>query len=280
MQYEKITEHAWLDRTNETPFLFFPALRTLGFRHGFSTRLGGVSEGCYASMNLGFRRGDSEENVRENYRRICSSIGINQEDLVFTDQVHGVRVRTARAEDKGKGYRRERDYSEVDGQITNEREVPLLAFSADCTPLYFADPVRKAIGLTHSGWKGTAHRIGAETVKRMTEEYGCKPSDITAVIGPSIGPECYEVGSEVYEEFGHFYTKEQMSRIFAPSAKGNPGKYQLNLWEANRLVLQDAGLCGEKIIVSGVCTYCREDLMFSHRRNGSQRGSMAAFLTL
>lgn len=277
MNYEKITEHAWLDRTGDTPYLFFPVLRGLGVRHGFSTRLGGVSEGCFATMNLGFRRGDSEENVRENYRRICAAIGIQAEDLVFTDQVHKIHIRIACAQDKGKGYRRERDYREIDGQITNEENLPLLVFAADCVPLYLVDPVRRAIGLVHSGWRGTAAGIGAAAVRRMSEVYGSDPKDITAVIGPSIGPDHYEVGAEVRGAFEAYYTGEQLEACFCPSG---PDRYLLDLWTANRIVLTRAGLSAEHVIVSGACTWSLPELFFSHRRDGSSRGSMAAFLCL
>ena len=278
MNYEKITEHAWLDRTGETPFLFFPVLRDLGIRHGFSTRLGGVSQGCYATMNLGFRRGDSEENVIENYRRICSAIGIVPEDLVFTDQVHKTNIRVASASDKGKGYCRERDYEEIDGHITDEENLPLLAFAADCVPLYFVDPVRGAIGLAHSGWKGTAAGIGAVTVDRLAKVYNSRREDIVAVIGPSIGPDCYEVGAEVREAFGTHYTKEQMEECFRPSTR--PDRYLLDLWTANQIVLTQAGLRPDHIIISGACTWSLPELFFSHRRSGGNRGSMAAFLCL
>lgn len=278
MKYEKITETTWLDRTGEAPFLFFPALREQNIRHGFSSRIGGVSSGCYATMNLGFHRGDSDENVIENYRRICTSIGIVPEDLVFTDQVHKTKVRTAHSCDKGKGYNKIRDYSEIDGHITREENLPLLAFSADCVPLFFADPSVRAVGLSHSGWKGTAHKIGPVTVRRMEEEFGCCPGNIIAVVGPSIGPECYEVGSEVYEEFERSFSSDLIEHIFTPG--NSDGKSFLNLWEANRLTLLEAGLKEENIIISGVCTACHPELLFSHRKYGRMRGSMAAFITL
>lgn len=278
MKYEKITETTWLDRTGEAPYLFFPVLRELGIRHGFSTRIGGVSSGCYATMNLGFNRGDSDENVTENYRRICASIGIVPDDLVFTDQVHKTNVRLAHSADKGKGYNRKRDYSEIDGHITDEENLPLLVFSADCVPLYFVDPVKRAIGLSHSGWKGTADKIGAVTVNRMNAEFGSDRKDIVAVIGPSIGPECYEVGEEVKNRFQESYDPEQIEELFVPS--GSEGKWYLNLWEANRQTLLRAGLPDENIIISGVCSALSPELLFSHRKYGAKRGSMAAFLSL
>ncbi|MDE7299493.1 MAG: peptidoglycan editing factor PgeF, partial [Lachnospiraceae bacterium] len=252
---------------------------------------GGVSRGIFASMNLGFRRGDAQENVMENYRLICSGMGIVPERLVFTDQVHGTVIRRAGEADCGKGIVSERDYSGVDGHITNEPDVPLLVFSADCVPIFLYDSRRRAIGAVHAGWKGTVGGIAAEAVRRMAEEFGSRPEDIFAVIGPSAGPDCYEVGEDVadrfYEEFGGRKMNVDAAglpnyrpEIVRPSDSGQPGKYLINLWEANRHMLMRAGLPEENIFVSGLCTICRQDLFFSHRATGGKRGSMAGFIML
>ena len=147
------------------PLLTSPALSETGLvRHGFSTRMGGVSRGPYASMNLSFTRGDDPEAVRENYRRAAAALGVEMESMTLAWQTHTANVRRIRREDRGKGVVRERDYRDVDGLVTDEPGITLVTFYADCVPLYFLDPVRRAIGLSHSGWRGTAARMGGATL--------------------------------------------------------------------------------------------------------------------
>ena len=149
------------------PFLSFPLLEETGIvTQGFSTRLGGVSEGDYSSMNVSFTRGDREEAVRENYRRLGEAIGFDCESLVCSDQTHTTNVRVMTEADRGKGFVRPKDYRDVDGMITNVPGLTLATFYADCVPLYFVDPVKRAIGLSHSGWRGTVGKIGKKTVVR------------------------------------------------------------------------------------------------------------------
>lgn len=273
-----INEFTILANVESTPYLKFPVLEQFDFiKHGFSTKLGGVSKGIYESMNLGFHRGDEDSNVRENYERICNSIGIRANDLVFTDQVHKANVRVATKDDLGKGIIRPRDYKEIDGHITNEPGVPLLVFAADCVPIYFVDPVKKAIGVTHSGWRGTVQKIGKVTVKEMETNYGSNPKDIVAVIGPCICKDCYEVSKDVADAFAKEFNQQEVDAFL--EAKPD-GKYQLDLWEANRLILLDAGLTMEHITVSSVCTMCNSDLLYSHRKSGDKRGSLAGFLSI
>jgi YfiH family protein len=168
----------------DTPYLEFELLADTGVvRHGFSTRLGGVSSGCYDSLNLSFTRGDSEDAVRENFRRIASSIGVRCEDMVFSQQTHTTNVRAVTEADRGGGITRPLEYRDVDGLITNVPGLCLVTFYADCVPLYFVDPVKKVIGLSHSGWRGTVGKIGKITVEQMCTRYGCNPSDIRAAVG-------------------------------------------------------------------------------------------------
>lgn len=248
-----------------------------GVRHGFSTRLGGVSEGHLSSMNLSFSRGDQEENVRENFRRIAAAIGFSAEELVFSDQTHTANVRVVTDADRGKGYAVPRDYKDVDGLITNVPGLVLATFYADCVPLYFVDPVHRAIGLSHSGWRGTVQKIGKVTVERMAEEYGSRPEDIYAAVGPSICQECYEVSRDVIEEFQKAFDTKWHSELFYEKADG---KYQLNLWKANEAVFLEAGIMPEHISVTDICTCCNSELLFSHRASRGMRGNLAAFLEL
>lgn len=185
-QDEKIP-HMNVKEAGEVTYLTYPAFEKLeGIIHGFSTRLGGVSRGIYSSMNLSFTRGDEEEAVKENYRRIAQAIGFRTDDIVTSDQTHTANVRKVTEADRGKGITVPRDYQDVDGMVTNVPGLVLTTFYADCVPLYFVDPVKCVIGLSHSGWRGTVAKIGKATVEKMKEEYGCHPEDILAAIGPSI----------------------------------------------------------------------------------------------
>ena len=152
-------------------------------------------------MNLSFTRGDDPEKVRENFRRMGMVIGFETKDLVLSDQTHTTNVRLVTEADRGKGFDRERDYTDVDGLVTDTPGLMLVTIYADCVPLYFVDPVHKAVGLSHSGWKGTVHRIGKVTLERMKEAFGTRPEDVQAAIGPSICQDCYEVSEDVARAF-------------------------------------------------------------------------------
>lgn len=259
------------------PYVSFPSLEKLSFiRHGFSTKLGGVSEGAYASLNLGFHRGDNENAVLENYRRICRSMQIPAEHLVFTDQTHDAVIKRVTKADCGKGIFVNKDYSGIDGLITNCSQVALVVFAADCVPIFFADPVSESIGVAHAGWRGTLEGIASSMVERMKSEFGINTRNLRAVIGPSICKDCYEVGSEVAEQFVHRYKKLSEHAVF--KSKQGKEKFLLDLWKMNRQILLSSGVPENNIVISGVCTCCRKDLFYSHRVMGTARGSMAGFL--
>lgn len=277
----KNNDTARIDMEAEVPYLSFPVLSDIPFiRHGFSTRLGGVSKGIFSSMNLGVDISpykDDTENINENYRRIAKSIGFDVNSVVVSMQVHKTNIRVVDEADRGKGLFIPRDYDEIDGLITNKPNITLVTKYADCVPLYFVDPVRKAIGLSHSGWRGTVNKIGKVTVEKLKQSFDCDPKQIIAVIGPSICMECYEIGEETAGEFIRAFPGVWEDKLLI--AKGN-GKYLCDLWAANRAVLLEAGLSEENIHISGVCTSCNSDLLFSHRKTQGQRGSLAAFLSL
>lgn len=267
-----------LKEKNHVPYIQFKNLSATGIvKHGFSTRKGGVSTGIFSSMNLNFKRGDDPDAVLENYRRMAAALNMRVEDMVLSDQTHTTNVRVITEEDRGKGILRPQDYSDVDGMITNVPGIVLVTSYADCVPLYFVDPVRKAIGLSHSGWKGTVGYIGQKTVEKMHEVYGSEPKDIVAAIGPSICQSCYEVSDDVAEAFRANFTADEAADILLD--KGN-GKYQLDLWKANWYVLTDAGILPEHLSVTDLCTACHPDLLWSHRKTNGQRGGLAAFLSL
>lgn len=275
----------------DTPYLEYPLFQNTGLvDHGFSTRLGGVSKGCYSSLNLSFTRGDKEEAVRENFNRIGNAIGIRCEDMVFTQQTHTTHVRVAAEDDRGMGLMR-RDpchmgglevscggsRRDVDGLVTDVPGLCLVAFFADCVPLYFVDPVKRAIGLSHSGWRGTVGKIGKATVELMQQQYGSDPADILAAVGPSICQDCYEVSEDVIEQFMANFSEGTWTELFYRKANG---KYQLNLWKANEYIFEEAGIRKEHIAVTNLCTHCNSELLYSHRAAGDRRGNLCAFLAL
>lgn len=262
----------------EVPYLEYPLLTdTKIVHHGFSTRLGGVSQGCYASMNLSFTRGDDEAAVRENYHRIAKSIGVKCENMVLSQQTHTTNVRVVTEKDKGKGIVKPLDYTDVDGMVTNIHGICLVTFYADCVPLYFVDPVQKAIGLSHSGWRGTVGKIGKETIRKMEEQYGSDPKDILAAVGPSICKDCYEVSEDVILEFQKNFKERYWKDLFY---RKENGKYQLDLWKANEIIFKESGILPEHIAVTNVCTHCNSEILYSHRTSGDRRGNLAAFLAL
>ncbi len=278
IRWKQDTPKMQVHRDGELVWLSYPALDQMDWLvNGFSTRLGGVSEGIFSSMNLSFTRGDDPEAVMENYRRISRSLGFRPEDIVTSDQTHTTNLKVVGAEHCGSGITRERDFSEVDGMMTDVPGVVLATFYADCVPLYFVDPVHRAVALSHSGWRGTVGRMGRETILRMQQEYGTDPKDLITAIGPSICQDCYEVSEDVIDAFRKEFPEELHDRLFYPTV---PGKFQLNLWEANRRILMDAGVRAEQIYLPGVCTCCNPEVLFSHRASRGKRGNLAAFLSL
>lgn len=280
MRFEyKNAEHIYTEKNcNGVLFLEFPLLSETGVvRHGISTREGGVSEGIYRSMNLSFARGDKEEHVMENYRRIGAAIGVSPDRMTASSQTHTTNVRAVTEDDIGKGIAYPRDYTDVDGLMTNLPDVCLVTYYADCVPLLFVDPVHRAIASSHSGWRGTVNRMGEITVQAMQRAYGSRPEDIVAAIGPSICQDCYEVSEDVIERFRAAFPETEWASLFY----GKPdGKFQLNLWRANELILLRAGIKREHLAVTNLCTCCNSELLFSHRASHGKRGNLAAFLAL
>lgn len=267
-----------VNQYKEITYLTFPLLEKTGLvRHLFSTRMGGVSRGIYSSMNLSYSRGDNQEAVDENFRRIAQVLDSTPEHIVCTRQTHTTNVREVTEEDLGKGVVRETDYDNVDGLITNVPGIILAAFYADCVPLCFVDRKNKAIGLSHSGWRGTVNRMGQVTLQAMKRAYGTEPGDVIAAIGPSICQDCYEVGEEVADAFRKSFPNEWKYLIRDGKEEG---KYQLDLQETNRRILSAAGVLPENIAVTDLCTCCNRELLFSHRGSDGKRGNLGAFLEL
>ena len=251
------------------PVLTFAAWEDLpGIRHCFTTRAGGVSEGYLSSLN--FRRGlyDPDENINENFRRTARFFDFAPDRIVCAQQTHTANVRIVTEADAGKGVTRDRDYTDVDGLITDVPGLVLYTSHADCVPIYFYDPVRRVIALAHSGWKGTVARIGQVTIRKMTDIYGCRPEDIYAAIGPSICADCYEVSEDVADAM----------RTLARGKR--PGKYQLDLWRACERILLESGIRQDHLTVTNLCTCENSESLFSHRATNGKRGNQGAFLMM
>jgi len=184
--------------------------------HCFTTRKGGVSSGFFSSMNLGFGRGDENEKVMENYRRTAKFLDLSPKELVLSDQIHGDQIYCVSDKDKGKGVTRKSDIIGADGLMTNVPGIGLVTFYADCVPLYFYDPVKEVIAISHSGWRGTVKKIGVKTVLKMKEVYGSKLEDIIVAIGPSVCKACYEVDAEVKKQFDISMNDDIISKVVVP----------------------------------------------------------------
>ncbi len=280
-----------LDLAEGVGVLRFPSLEACGIVNAaFSTRLGGVSQKEFAAMNLGFGRGDEEENVAENYRLFCRAAGFDPQSLVTGNQDHRTNVRRVSAEHRGIGVWREKDMESVDGLCTDDPAVTLVIYCADCVPLYFVDEKHRAIGLAHAGWRGTAAGMAKVMVERMVEEFGTRPEDLTVAVGPSICRGCFEVDEPVAMEFLALQKEFSLwgDECFVtgptpvPGQDGGQGemKYHVDLWECNRRFLLAAGVLPERVAISGVCTVDESTLLFSHRKTCGKRGSNAAFLSL
>ncbi len=271
-------------------------------KHFFSTRIGGVSSGCYESLNLSFSRGDTDHNVSENRRLVSQATGIYISSALSMKQVHGVKVHVVSSKEEG---------LVGDGLITNTPDLPLTTYHADCVPIYFYDPLKKVIGLAHAGWRGTVSSIASVMVSRMVEAMGCRPRDILAGIGPSICRDCFEVDFPVYQEFLKTLgfsekfmrqknslneknistpNKSQNERSISEQAKHqdetlseaqlSEPKFLIDLWAVNKEILIQTGLRPENIETTELCTKCHEDMFYSHRRDGDKRGAMLAAIEL
>ena len=256
--------------TNRIGKLEYLTAEEISVPHCFSTRYGGVSEGCLASLNLGIHRGDSPENVLENYRILGAAVGFAPEELVFTRQTHTDIVRKVTRENAGEGLFREVE-PECDALITNEPGMALAAFTADCTPILLHDPVTGAVGAVHAGWRGTVADIAGKTVQAMQDAYGCKPEDIRAAIGPNIGACCFETDRDVPDAVLAVLGEEGERFIRQTGAK-----YRVDLKGVNRELLYRAGVT--QVDVSDACTACEPDRFWSHRITRGARGALAAII--
>ena len=244
-----------------------------GIHLAIATRFGGVSEGMYSSLNFSVSQGDDPAKVCENFKRFGRAVGLPAEQMVLSQQTHTTNLRYCSNEDGGKGIFRDRGYTDIDGLYTDQTGVGLVISFADCVPVFLADPVKRVVAAVHSGWRGTVGRIGTKMVHLMVDRFGCDPQDIHALIGPSICQDCYEVDEPVITRFKDEYSREQWPLLFRQSDEQiRTGHCQLDLWQAARLNLLEAGVDDQHITVTNLCTCCNPDLIFSHRATGGRRG--------
>jgi YfiH family protein len=255
----------------QVPYLTFPGFGA-GVRAVFTTRHGGVSSGVYASLNLGYNSGDDRSLVDANRRLLYQSLSLGEPQVSRMNQVHGDRVLVIRSTAALNGP----EVPDADAQVTALPHVALLCLLADCQGIYLFDPVQRVIGVAHAGWRGTVAGIAGKCAGTMGSEFGSRASNLRAVLSPSAGPCCYEVGAEVQKAFRDRFPTSYCEML-RPSVEN---KWKLNLWQANIRILQEAGLARENITVSGLCTICRQDLFYSYRGSAGKTGRMAALLII
>lgn len=253
--------------------------RETGLQHGFSTRKGGVSKEHLASLNLSFSVEDAKENVLENFRRIGERFGKTPEDFVLSKQSHETKVLKVGTKDRGKGLTKDRDYEGIDALITDEKGIILSCFSADCVPILFYDPIHKAVGACHSGWRGTKGKILQNVVEEMSKHFSSNPAEILIAIGPSICKEQYVVSEDLGLSFLEDYP-DLGEDTASPIQRISKDKFQLDLWDLNRRIALDCGIKEEHISISGYCTMENPELFFSHRYSQGKRGLQGAFICL
>lgn len=257
-------------------YITSPLLDSLGVRHFFATRMGGVSEGVFGGWNFAAGVGkmvDSEENVLKNYAIAAEKFGLSAGDICRSYQSHTNLCITVDDAHRGVGTTRPKFEFGVDGLVSRTPDLLLSVRTADCVPVLLYDPVAKVCAAVHAGWRGTVGNITGNAVKEM-QALGSNPENLYAAIGPCIGVCCYEVGQEVFDAFAQ---AGELTQCFTPKGEG---KYLLDLTLANRIFLQNAGLLSHHIDSADICTKCHGDLFFSHRRMGAERGTMSAFITV
>lgn len=274
-----------LEVKGDLPILRSPLLANEdGIISLYTTRLGGVSTGNQASLNLSHKMETNPEHIRTNFELVAKALETEASRLVGGDQTHTNVVRVVDASDAGHNVTKPKSFFDVDALVTSDPSVALFVTTADCVPILFYDPVKRVVGAAHSGWKGTCNGIAAKVIECMRDEFGTNPADVLVSIGPSICRDCYEVSSDLYEAFSNsgFYSKQEVDDIF--KKKDGTGaaevKYQLDLWKANEYVLLNSGVLREHIETTCLCTCCNPTVLFSHRASHGRRGGLGAFIRL
>lgn len=254
-------------------YLTIPEWEAEGIQIGFSTRWGGISKPPYSSLNLGFHVGDDSTDVRANRGIWLKEWDATWSDITIGEQVHGTQIHEVKMPDAGRGSQSLNTVIPAVDALFTQSTLGLMAFFADCVPVFFYHPKIQAVAISHAGWKGTAEKIVHNTLEQFRRNGG-EPEDCWVALGPSIGPCCYEVDKRVIRVFESNFQETPFLK------SGRPDHAQLDLWEANRVILQEAGVPSENIWVSGICTACHTDSFFSHRIEGPKTGRMAGWIRL
>jgi len=266
------------ERTNALSFWSFENLSKFReISHFVSSRAGGYSSPPYASLNLSFNVGDDPQKVLKNRQRLAEALGISLSNLTTAKQIHDCHVTVVTEPLQGNGAN---DYSgaidATDAMVTRVPEICLMILLADCVPIILYDPIKRVVGVAHAGWKGTLQSIARKTVHVFRKDFGSSPQDMVAAMGPSIGPCCYEVGPSVLSQIEHLsgtgedYVRKESSR----------GKGHLDLWEANRRQLVQAGIPNGNIEMAKICTHDHPGLFFSYRHEKGKTGRFGAGIFL
>jgi YfiH family protein len=259
---------------SEAPYFVFDRLKGYDeITHFVTTRHGGVSDGAFATLNMGLGTQDRPLSVLQNRQILSDSVGIPLESFVMANQVHGTHVEVVLNDRRGAGaFSRHNALASTDAMVTNESEICLFVMGADCVPILFFDPIKLVIGAAHAGWRGTVKKVAVATIHKMQETYSCDISDIMVAIGPSIGPCFYKVGGEVLDEvLKTFGTTEGF--ISFENAESSP---ILDLWAANKIQLTQIGILEENIEIAGICTQCHHQDFFSSRHDKGITGRFGA----
>lgn len=263
-----------INNVKKVTFLSFDIYEDAPIVAVHSTRLGGVSKGYFSEMNLGFSRGDDQKDVLKNYHLFSEAIGVDVHKLVLSDQWHHNQILEVTSKHFGMGIFKERTYDDVDGLITNELNLPLVTFYADCVPIYYYDPIKKVIGMTHAGWRGTATSIVKDMIKKMVSVYDCDVKNIKIAIGPAVCQSCYEVDKQVIDAMTFDFS--DLYYDYYPEKD----RYHIDLKGLNKAIALSCGILKEHIEVTEYCTKCYPELFFSHRRHGNERGTQIGVMML
>ena len=265
--------HRSMCRVQRGSFVYYNC-RRLPVRHAFTTKFGGVSTGACESLNLGFNRGDTEQNVRENYRRLAEELNVDGARFTLTRQIHEAEVSVVRESEAGMGLTRPMAW-QSDAIVTALPDTPLIGFYADCVVTLLYDPATHTAGVCHAGWRGMAAGILPKTAHVMAEKLGAHRDSLIAVLGPSIRQECFETDADVPQAM-----ERQLGAQVQPFIAEKGAKFHVDLQGIGAKLLRDAGLSPENVIDSGICTMCHADTFWSHRATHGVRGVQGAVICL
>ncbi len=259
---------------NQVAYYSFEIFQNQPVTSLFTTRNGGVSKGCFDSLNFGFSSGDDTSSVMENYKRLATCLHCNEDQLVTAAQTHTNNIKIITREHAGMGVTRPRDFNDIDGLVTNIPGIGLITAHADCTPVQFYDPEKQVIGVAHSGWSGTLKNISGKMISILESNYQCNPKNLLVAIGPALCQDCFEVDQDVADLF------LDSNPLYKEFMYTHGIKTYIDLRKIIEHQLTSTGVLSSNIECNPICTKCHEELFYSHRRMGTKRGVMASAMIL